>query len=132
MSELSSEEMHAVMLDREGYHAAAGVIRSLLARLSEVEREHAELKAHHDDMLDSDGREIVNLISRAVKAENKLIEVERETIERCAKVAEGPIYKEHYRGSEGGNWAKDSRGNTYGAGRIGAAAAIRALTAKAE
>jgi hypothetical protein len=51
-------------------------------------------------------------------------------IEECARTAEGPIYKEKYRGGPGGNWWHEKqRGldNEYGNGRHDAADAIRKL-----
>lgn len=47
-------------------------------------------------------------------------------IEECAKVAEGPLVKEHYRGNEFANWSIDGS-SPYGNGRLDAAKAIRAL-----
>lgn len=54
-----------------------------------------------------------------------------DVIEECAKTAEGPIYKEHYRGRPGHNWwhqKQRSNDAQYGNGRHDAAAAIRALS----
>lgn len=52
-----------------------------------------------------------------------------EILEVAAQKAEGPIYKERYRGDETANWAID-RSDPYGAGRIDSAAAIRSLLNK--
>jgi hypothetical protein len=49
-------------------------------------------------------------------------------VRAAAGVAEGPLYRERYRGHEGRNWTADGS-ELYGKGRIDAAADIRALLA---
>lgn len=74
---------------------------------------------------------VLRYLYRAENAERErdrykaLAEGERE---RCAQVAEGPLYKQHYRGDERGNWSIDGSSD-YGNGRLNAARAIRALPA---
>jgi hypothetical protein len=75
-----------------------------------------------------------NLALDAADAVIKLLptDVDRAAvIEECAKVAEGPIYKERYRGHEGHNWWHNkqpgSDADQYGNGHHDAAADIRAL-----
>lgn len=53
----------------------------------------------------------------------ELAEARKAAFIEAAEIAEGPIYKEHYRGDENGNWTSYS---DYGRGRFAAADAIRA------
>lgn len=75
----------------------------------------------------------MNINHRAMAAQLARIEQERdEAYERAAKVAEGPIFKEKYRGGPGHNWFHIKQPGTdhdYGNGRLDAAAAIRRLAA---
>lgn len=53
-----------------------------------------------------------------------------DAIEAAAKVAEGPIYKDVYRGKEGHNWfhiKQSGHDSAYGNGRLDAASDIRSL-----
>lgn len=92
-------------------------------RAAELQAANAALKQM---VSDKDG------LLTALRAERDA--VARDMRERCAKAAEGPLYKEKYRGKDGHNWWHEPQpGNDaqYGNGRHAAAAAIRALPIRA-
>lgn len=106
------------------------------ARAEAAEQRVAELEraAESARQLEAEGYKALHYsdeLARAEAAESRLEAAalrERETIERCAQAAEGPIYKERYRGVEGHNWSAERHfKNQYGNGRMDAAEAIRAL-----
>lgn len=63
-----------------------------------------------------------------LSAQHPVAMVEREAIiEECARITEGPLFHERFRGREGHNWEAKPMRHTYGAGRLEAAKEIRAL-----
>jgi hypothetical protein len=93
----------------------------------------AALAAHHatPPHRDMGFRAMQNAISAALasmksRGIDPCADARKAERERCAKVAEGPMYKEHYRGTEYNNWTIDGS-NRYGNGRMDAASEIRAL-----
>ena len=92
---------------------------STCSECERLRREVEEARQVADDRL-SDNARLTNEKADALFA---LAEARKGAFIEAAEIAEGPLYKEHYRGDENGNWTSYS---DYGRGRFDAADAIRA------
>lgn len=105
------------------------------ARVKELEREVEAFHRHEQTLRDNGIASHTDAVVRVIDAESRATRAEQErdeAYERAAKVAEGPIFKEKYRGGPGHNWfhiKQPGIDHDYGNGRLDAAAAIRRLSA---
>jgi hypothetical protein len=94
------------------------------------ERDEDGSYTYGEDARDEARRDVRKILTAAL-GDAVVVQANRDAIiEECARVAEGPIYKEKYRGKEGHNWWHETQGGNdsqYGNGRHAAAADIRAL-----